>query len=50
MTGRLSASPGDELLSFKNVILTPHTAAQPRFNALRDLEEMILGLARAMGH
>ena len=42
--------PDDELLSFKNVILTPHTAAQPRFNALQDLEEMILGLARAMGY
>jgi len=42
--------PDDELLAFKNVVLTPHTAAQPRFNALRDLEEMILGLARAMGY
>jgi phosphoglycerate dehydrogenase-like enzyme len=42
--------PDDELLAFKNVMLTPHTAAQPRFNALRDLEEMILGLARAMGY
>jgi phosphoglycerate dehydrogenase-like enzyme len=42
--------PDDELLAFKNVVLTPHTAAQPRFNALRDLEEMILGLARGMGY
>ena len=42
--------PDDELLAFKKVVLTPHTAAQPRFNALRDLEEMILGLARAMGY
>jgi phosphoglycerate dehydrogenase-like enzyme len=42
--------PDDELLAFDNVILTPHTAAQPRFNALNDLEEMILGLARALGY
>jgi phosphoglycerate dehydrogenase-like enzyme len=38
----------DELLKFPNVIMTPHIAAQPRFNALDDLEEMITGLARAM--
>ncbi len=36
----------DELLSFDNVILTPHIAAQPRFNALRDFAEMIETLAR----
>jgi hypothetical protein len=28
--------------------MTPHIAAQPRFNALDDLEEMIIGLARAI--
>ena len=28
--------------------MTPHIAAQPRFNALDDLEEMIVGLARAI--
>jgi phosphoglycerate dehydrogenase-like enzyme len=39
----------DELLAFDNVILTPHTAVQPRFNALNDLEEMMLGMARALG-
>ena len=38
----------DELLKFPNVIMTPHIAAQPRFNALDDLEEMIIGLARAV--
>ena len=38
----------DELLQFPNVIMTPHIAAQPRFNALDDLEEMIVGLARAV--
>ncbi len=37
--------PDDELLKFRNVILTPHTAAQPRFNALNDMEELIVGLA-----
>lgn len=36
--------PDDELLNFDNVLLTPHTAAQPRFNALRDLEELLLQL------
>jgi phosphoglycerate dehydrogenase-like enzyme len=38
----------DALLKFPNVIITPHIAAQPRFNALDDLEEMIVGLARAV--
>jgi phosphoglycerate dehydrogenase-like enzyme len=47
----LYEAPGrddDELLSFANVIITPHIAAQPRFNALDDLEDMIVGLARAI--
>jgi len=47
----LYESPGrddDELLSFANVIMTPHIAAQPRFNALDDLDDMITGLARAL--
>jgi phosphoglycerate dehydrogenase-like enzyme len=47
----LYETPGrddDELLRFSNVIMTPHIAAQPRFNALDDLEEMITGLARAV--
>lgn len=34
----------DELLTFDNVILTPHIAAQPRFNALADLAEIITSL------
>ena len=38
----------DELLGFDNVILTPHTAAQPRFNALNDIEEMLAGIAAAL--
>jgi phosphoglycerate dehydrogenase-like enzyme len=48
----LYESPGrndDELLKFPNVIMTPHIAAQPRFNALDDLEDMIAGIARAVG-
>jgi hypothetical protein len=28
--------------------MTPHIAAQPRFNVLDDLEVMMIGLARAM--
>jgi phosphoglycerate dehydrogenase-like enzyme len=39
----------DELLQFKNVILTPHIAAQPRWNALYDIADMIEGMARALG-
>jgi phosphoglycerate dehydrogenase-like enzyme len=38
----------DELLAFDNVILTPHLAAQPRFNALNDLDDLITGLAKAI--
>lgn len=36
----------DELLQFDNVMLTPHIAAQPRFNALDDFADMIEVLAR----
>ena len=47
----LYESPGrddDELLKFPNVVMTPHIAAQPRFNALDDLEDMITALARKL--
>jgi phosphoglycerate dehydrogenase-like enzyme len=37
--------PDDELLSFDNVILTPHMAGSPRFNGLQDIEDVIAGLA-----
>jgi phosphoglycerate dehydrogenase-like enzyme len=37
----------DELLGFDNVMLTPHTAAQPRFNALNDFRDLLTGLSRA---
>jgi phosphoglycerate dehydrogenase-like enzyme len=36
----------DELLTFDNVILTPHIAAQPRFNALNDIDDLITGVAK----
>jgi phosphoglycerate dehydrogenase-like enzyme len=36
----------DELLTFDNVILTPHIAAQPRFNALNDIDDLIAGVAK----
>ena len=38
----------DELLAFDNVIVTPHIAAQPRFNSLSDFAELINGVARAL--
>ncbi len=47
----LYEAPGrsdDELLQFDNVVLSPHIAAQPRFNALKDLADMIERLAREL--
>ena len=38
----------DELLRFDNVVLLPHIAAQPRFNALDDLADMMEALAREL--
>ena len=38
----------DELLSFDNVVLTPHMAGSPRLNGLKDIEDVIEGLARAL--
>jgi phosphoglycerate dehydrogenase-like enzyme len=38
----------DELLQFDNVVLTPHLAAQPRWNALDDLCEIMEGMAHAL--
>src|SRR5262245_19755067 len=38
----------DELLAFENVILTPHLAGSPRANGLKDIEELITGLAQVM--
>jgi len=39
----------DELLALDNVILTPHLAGSPRWNGLRDIEDLITGLARVLG-
>jgi phosphoglycerate dehydrogenase-like enzyme len=38
----------DELLSFENVVLTPHMAASPRTNGLKDIEDVITGIARVL--
>ena len=38
----------DELLQFDNVMLTPHTAAQPRFNALNDFRDLLAGLQKVL--
>jgi phosphoglycerate dehydrogenase-like enzyme len=38
----------DELLGLENVILSPHIAAQPRFNALDDLADMMERLAKEL--
>ncbi len=41
----------DELLQFDNVVMSPHIAAQPRFNALNDLADMMEGLSKVLaGH
>lgn len=36
----------DELLHMDNVVLTPRMGGSPRFNALKDFEDMITGLAK----
>lgn len=38
----------DPLLGFRNVIITPHLAAAPRYNSLGDFEELLLGIDRAL--
>jgi phosphoglycerate dehydrogenase-like enzyme len=38
----------DPLLGFRNVIVTPHLAAAPRYNALEDFEELLIGLDKAI--
>jgi len=47
----LYEAPGrsdDELLGFDNVVLSPHIAAQPRFNALDDLADMMELLSKEL--
>jgi phosphoglycerate dehydrogenase-like enzyme len=49
----LYQAPGrndDELLSFPNVVLSPHLAGSPRFNALDDMAELCEGIRRALSH
>lgn len=38
----------DELLSFNNVVLTPHMAGSPRSNGLKDIEDVITGIAHVL--
>ena len=38
----------DPLLGFRNVIITPHLAAAPRYNSMDDFEELLLGIDRAL--
>jgi len=38
----------DPLLKFRNVIVTPHLAGSPRFNALDDFEELLLNMAHTL--
>jgi phosphoglycerate dehydrogenase-like enzyme len=48
----LYQAPGrgdDELLTFDNVVISPHIAAQPRFNALNDLSDLVAQIARELG-
>ena len=45
---RVIARSDDELLRFDNVVLSPHIAAQPRFNALNDLADMMERLAKEL--
>lgn len=47
----LYEAPGrddDELLQYGNVLITPHIAAQPRFNALNDIADLLTGLEELM--
>jgi phosphoglycerate dehydrogenase-like enzyme len=47
----LYEAPGrsdDELLQFDNVVLSPHIAAPPRFNALNDLADMMERLSKEL--
>lgn len=41
-------SANDPLLQFDNAIITPRIAAQPRFNAFGDLEQVMVQLSKAL--
>jgi phosphoglycerate dehydrogenase-like enzyme len=38
----------DPLLGFRNVLITPHLAGSPRFNALQDFEEMLINIDQTL--
>ena len=38
----------DPLLGFRNVIITPHLAAAPRYNSLGDFEELLVNLDKTL--
>jgi phosphoglycerate dehydrogenase-like enzyme len=40
----------DQLLTYPNVILTPHLAGSPRSNGIADFEEMIHDLDEALSN
>ena len=40
--------PEDPLLGFRNVIVTPHLAAAPRYNSMGDFEDLLIALDRAL--
>lgn len=42
------AEPGEPLLKYKNVILTPHTAVADRENGLRDMADIFAKMSRAL--
>lgn len=42
------ADPGDPLLAFDNVVLTPHTAVATRLNGARDMQELAANLHNAL--
>jgi phosphoglycerate dehydrogenase-like enzyme len=42
------ADINDPLTRFRNVIITPHLGGSPRSNALKDFDEMLMRMARAL--
>jgi phosphoglycerate dehydrogenase-like enzyme len=40
--------PGDPLIKFPNVIVTPHLGGSPRWNSLDDIEEVIVSVGRLL--
>jgi phosphoglycerate dehydrogenase-like enzyme len=42
------AAANEPLTRFRNVIITPHLGGSPRTNALKDFEELLMGMARTL--